>query len=62
TLYQQPVATSFVGPLGAAGSSAPFAFAVPTVMTFAGTSLTFQGLALGARTELSPVGLAVIGR
>ncbi len=62
TLYQQNLATSVIGVMGPAGSSNPFAFAVPAATGFGGTTLSLQGITLGAGLELSPAALAMIGR
>ncbi len=62
TLYQQNIATSVVGVLAPAGSSPPFAFAVPSSTAFAGTLLSMQGIALGSAVEFSPAAVAMLGR
>jgi len=61
-LYQQNVATTVLGVLGPAGSSPPFGFAVPAGTGFYGTSLSFQGIALGAAVEFGPAAVALLGR
>lgn len=62
TLYQQNVATTVLGVLGPAGSSLPFAFAVPAGTGYYGIALSMQGVALGAAVELAPAAVAMFGR
>lgn len=61
TLYQQSVATTVIGTLGASGSSAPFPLPVPNNATFVGLLLSVQGVALGSAVQLSPAAIAHIG-